>query len=148
MEARVDPALDPRSGRRAIPYSLGGPFQVSYDYRRGVYLAGCVISGGTSIMITYMRTAVALSGKSLEFVAFAKEMAEIIGRVTGTKPVVATRLGGNANEIAWISHPESLAQLEEIAAKLMADPDYRAGLKKAEHLAVPGMTHDQIWRQV
>jgi hypothetical protein len=113
-----------------------------------VYLAGCVISGGTSIMITYMRTAVALSGKSLEFVAFAKEMAEIIGRVTGTKPVVATRLGGNANEIAWISHPESLAQLEEIAAKLMADPDYRAGLKKAEHLAVPGMTHDQIWRQV
>ncbi len=99
-------------------------------------------------MITYMRTAVALSGKSLEFLAFAKEMAEIIGRVTGTKPVVSTRFGGNANEIAWISHPESLAQMEEIGAKLMADPDYRAGLKKAEHLVVAGMTHDHIWRHV
>jgi len=99
-------------------------------------------------MLTYMRTAVALSGKSLEFMAFAQEMAEIIHRVTGNKPAVSTRLGGNANEIAWISHLESLAQWEEMGAKLMADPDYRAGLKKAEHLAVAGMTHDQIWRHV
>jgi hypothetical protein len=99
-------------------------------------------------MLTYMRTAVALSGKSLELVAFAKEMAEVIHRVTGTKPVIGTRLGGNANEIAWISHPESLTQWEEMGAKLMADPDYRAGLKKAEHLVVAGMTHDQIWRHV
>jgi hypothetical protein len=53
--------------------------------------------------ITYVRTAVALSGKSLEFVAFAKEISEVIGGIVGTKPIVATRFGGNANEITWIS---------------------------------------------
>ena len=99
-------------------------------------------------MITYIRTAVALSGKSLEFVGFAKEMAEIIGRVTGVKPAVATAFGGNANEIAWISQVESFSQMEETLAKLVADPDYRAGLKKAEHLAVPGMTRDHFWRHI
>ena len=99
-------------------------------------------------MITHIRTAVALSGKSLEFVAFAKEMAEIINRVTGIKPVVAASFGGNANELAWISQADSLAQMEETFAKLTADADYRAGLKKAEHLAVPGMTRDHVWRHV
>jgi hypothetical protein len=99
-------------------------------------------------MITYIRTAVALSGKSLEFVGFAKEMAEIIGRVTGKKPDICTSFGGNANEIAWISQADNLAQLDELGAKLMVDADYRAAIKKAEHLAVPGMTRDQVWRHV
>jgi len=81
-------------------------------------------------------------------VGFEKEMAEIIGHVTGAKPIISTRFGGNANEVAWVSHPDSLAQLEEMGAKLMADADYRTAIKKAEHLAVPGMTHDQIWRHV
>jgi hypothetical protein len=99
-------------------------------------------------MITHIRTAVALSGKSLELMGFAKEMAEIIGRVTGTKPAVASAFGGNANEVAWISQPESLSQMEETLAKLVADPDYRTTLKKAEHLVVPGMTRDHVWRHV
>jgi hypothetical protein len=97
-------------------------------------------------MITHIRTAVALSGKSLEFAAFAKEMAEIISRVTGKKPLVAASFGGNANEMAWISQADSLAQMEETLAKLVADPDYRTALKKAEHLAVPGMSQDHVWR--
>jgi hypothetical protein len=99
-------------------------------------------------MITHIRTAVALSGKSLELIAFAKEMAEIINRVTGRKPVVAGAFGGNANEVAWISQAESFSQMEETLAKLVADPDYRAALKKAEHLAVPGMTRDHVWRHI
>ena len=99
-------------------------------------------------MITHVRTAVAQSGKSLELVALAKEMAEIVSRVTGTKTEIATRFGHNANEVAWISHPESLAQLEGNMAKLMGDGDYRNGLKKFEHLVVSGMTHDHIWRRL
>jgi hypothetical protein len=99
-------------------------------------------------MITHIRTAVALSGKSLELIGFAKEMAEIIGRVTGTKPVVASAFGGNANEVAWISQSESFSQMEEALAKLVADPGYRAEVKKAEHLAVPGLTHDRFWRHI
>jgi hypothetical protein len=38
--------------------------------------------------------------------------------------------------------------MEENSAKLIADAEYRAALKKAEHLAVAGMTHDHIWRHV
>ena len=74
-------------------------------------------------MITYVRTAVAQSGKSLELLAFAKEMAEIIGRVTGEKPSVATRFGHNANEVAWIMQADGVAQLEESFGKLAADAD-------------------------
>jgi hypothetical protein len=98
--------------------------------------------------ITHVRTAVAQSGKSLEFIAFAKEMSELIGGILGTKPVVATGFGGNANEIAWISETESLAQMEETMGKLAANADYRALLKKAEHLAVSGLTQDHVWRHV
>jgi hypothetical protein len=61
---------------------------------------------------------------------------------------VAASFGGNANELAWISQADSLAQMEETLAKLVADPDYRTALKKAEHLAVPGMTHDYVWRHI
>jgi hypothetical protein len=38
--------------------------------------------------------------------------------------------------------------MEETAGKLAANADYRALLKKAEHLAVPGMTKDHVWRHV
>jgi hypothetical protein len=99
-------------------------------------------------MITFVRTAVAQSGKSLELVAFAKEISEVINRVIGEKPAVATRFGGNASEVAWISEAENFDQLATQNTKLLADADYRAMLKKAEHLVVSGMTHDQIWRHI
>jgi hypothetical protein len=99
-------------------------------------------------MITHIRTTVAQSGKAVELVGFAKEMAEIIGHIAGAKPTVATSFGGNANEVAWIMQAESLAQMEESMSKLMADAGYRAQLKKAEHLVVSGMTKDHIWRHI
>jgi hypothetical protein len=99
-------------------------------------------------MITFVRTAVAQSGKSLELVAFAKEVSEVINRVIGEKPIVAVRFGGNANEVAWISEVENFDQLSTQNTKLLADADYRAMLKKAEHVVVSGMTHDQIWRHI
>jgi hypothetical protein len=89
-----------------------------------------------------------MPGKLLELVAFGKEIAEVINRVSGNKPAVAGSFGGNANEVAWISQSDSLAQMEGVFAKLMADPDYRAMLKKAEHLVVAGMTKDHVWRHV
>jgi hypothetical protein len=45
--------------------------------------------------------------------------------------------------VAWTSMYESLAQMEEKTAKLMADAGYGAMLKKAEGLVVPGSAHDQ-----
>jgi hypothetical protein len=99
-------------------------------------------------MITFIRTAVGMPGKALEMAAFAKDMAAIINRVTGGNTTACVSFGGNANAVAWISHADSFTQMEETAAKLTADPEYRAALKKAEHLAVPGMTQDQFWRHI
>ena len=99
-------------------------------------------------MITFIRTAVAMSGKALEMAAFAKEMTAIINRVTGGNTTACVSFGGNANAVAWISHADSFTQMEETLAKLTADPEYRGALKKAEHLAVPGMTQDQVWRHI
>ena len=99
-------------------------------------------------MITFVRTAVGMPGKAVEFAAFAKEIADIVSRVTGGNTVACTAFGGNANAVAWISHADSFNQMEERQAKLTANAEYLAALKKAEHLAVAGMTHDHVWRHI
>ena len=89
-----------------------------------------------------------MSGKAVEFAAFAKEMAELINRVADGNTVACVSFGGNANAVAWISQADSFNQMEERQAKLTANAEYLAALKKAEHLAVAGMTHDHVWRHI
>ena len=62
-------------------------------------------------MITFIRTAVGMPGKAGEFAAFAKEIADIVSRVTGGNTVACLSLGGNANAVAWISQADSLNQM-------------------------------------
>jgi len=49
-------------------------------------------------MIADLRTAVGPSATSLDLVAFAEEMAEIIGRLAGAKPDVVTTRKGPADD--------------------------------------------------
>jgi hypothetical protein len=99
-------------------------------------------------MITFVRTTVALPGKIGDVVALAKETAAHVKRVTGTDVAVATSFGGSYSEVAWISHADNLADMEEANNKLMADAEFRAQLKKWENMVVPGATRDHIWRHV
>ena len=69
-------------------------------------------------MITFIRTAVGMSGKALELAAFAKEMTAIINRVTGGNTTACVSFGGNANAVAWISHADSFTQMEETLGSL------------------------------
>jgi hypothetical protein len=99
-------------------------------------------------MITFVRTIVAAPGKSLDVVAQAKEMAALVKRVTGADLAVGAALGGTFGEIAWITHYESLAQMDEANVKMMADPEFRVASKKFENLLVPGASRDHIWRHI
>lgn len=99
-------------------------------------------------MVTFVRTAVALPGKIFEALAVAKEIAALVKRTTGAELAVATGFGGVFGEIAWVSHPDSLAQMEEMNAKLMGEAEVRTAFKKWETLLVPGASRDHIWVHV
>jgi len=99
-------------------------------------------------MITWIRTATALPGKTGEAVAFAKEIAGPVKRVVGRDVTVSTAFGGPLAAIAWIAHYDNAGQVEEANAKLAADREYQTILAKAHGLFVPGSGHDQMWRQV
>ena len=57
-------------------------------------------------------------------------------------------VGGNPNRIAWHAHYESLAQLEALAAKLLADTEYMGTIAKNSGTWLPGSVHDEIWRTI
>src|SRR5476649_2216395 len=99
-------------------------------------------------MIVFIRTVVAAPGKSADLMAFAKEIVQVIKQANGVDVSISTAIGGALGAIAWTSMYESLAQMEESGAKLMADPGYLAMLRKVEGLVVPGSGHDQLWRVV
>ena len=87
-----------------------------------------------------------MPGKTFECMSLAKEFVGIVKHVTGRDLTVASSIGGSAAAVAFITTYDSLAEMEELLPKLMASAEYQTALKKAEHIVVPGSTHDQIWR--
>lgn len=98
-------------------------------------------------MITLVRSATVLPGKLGEAIAWGKEGVAIIKRVTGKEVAFCTAFGGQISGVAWISQYDSVAQIEDDLAKLMADREYAAALTKAT-MFVPGSGHDQMWRHL
>ncbi len=85
-------------------------------------------------------------GKFAEAMAWGKESLGIYKRVTGKESTFCTAIGGAIGGVAWIAQYDSMAQLEDTVAKLLADREYITGIGKAGPLFVPGSGHDQIWR--
>ncbi len=99
-------------------------------------------------MITFVRTVVAMPGKIGDVLALAKETAAHVKRVTGSDVAVGASFGGSFSEVAWISHADSVAEMEAANDKMMADAEIRALFKRWENMIVPGATRDHIWRHV
>ena len=97
-------------------------------------------------MITVIRTAAALPGETGEALAWAKEVAVLVKRITGKDQVVATAFAGMLADIAWIGHYDSVAQYDELRSKVLADSHYMEALKKARNLFMPGSDRDQVWK--
>jgi hypothetical protein len=97
-------------------------------------------------MITVIRTATAFPGMTGEAIAWAKEIAAMVKRVTGKEQVIATSFAGMLADIAWIGHYDSVGQYDEARTKVITDHQYIDALKKARNLFVPGSDRDQIWK--
>ena len=97
-------------------------------------------------MITVIRTATAFPGMTGEAIAWAKEIAALVKRVTGKEQFVCTSFGGMLAEIAWIGQYDSVGQYDEMRTKVVDHSEYRTALKKARDLFTPGSDRDQIWK--
>jgi hypothetical protein len=97
-------------------------------------------------LITVIRTAAAFPGMVGEAVAWGKEIATIVKRVTGKEQIVCTGFAGLLSEISWIAHYDSVAEYDALRTKVIADHDYLAAAKKARNLFVPNSERDQVWK--
>ena len=97
-------------------------------------------------MITVIRTATAFPGMTGEAIAWAKEVAALVKRVTGKQQSVCTSFGGMLADIAWIGQYDSVGQYDELRTKVVSNGEYRAALKKSRDLFTPGSDRDQIWK--
>ncbi len=100
-------------------------------------------------MIRFQRTARVRSGKFLEGVQFAKEVAEYINaNYPLGSLLVFTELFGDTGTIHWNSDNEDLASIEKVNAQLSADQDYWALLSKGDDLFIEGSLHDTVIQSV
>jgi hypothetical protein len=99
-------------------------------------------------MITMIRSASTMPGKTFEYLGVAKEIEAVVKRVTGVEVTLATVVGGDPSAVGYLGKLANLADYEAAMVKLMGDADYRAIVKKGEHLIVPGSTRDQLWRHL
>jgi hypothetical protein len=97
-------------------------------------------------MITVIRTAAPFPGTTGEALAWAKEIATIVKRVTGKEQIVCTAFAGLLSDIAWIGQYDSVAEYDELRTKVLSHHDYAATAKKARNLFVPGSERDQVWK--
>jgi hypothetical protein len=99
-------------------------------------------------MITFIRSASIAPGKTGDAIAFANQIGKHIKENYGVTIELLMPVGGNPNRMAWHAHYESLAQLEALAAKLLADTEYMGTIAKNSATFLPGSVHDEIWRTI
>jgi hypothetical protein len=97
-------------------------------------------------MITLIRTATIMPGKTVEARAWASEVGGVVSRITDNTCRVGMRIGGNVNDICWILQTDSLGQLEGQMAKWVSNAEFQAAAKRTEGLLVPGSVNDQIFQ--
>ena len=100
-------------------------------------------------MIRYQRSGRAKVGKAWEVIQFAKEIADFVNTKYAPASVqVYSELFGELNTIYWHTDYDDLAALEEIHAKLIADPEYQAIVDKGSDIFIEGSLHDNLMKSV
>ena len=94
-------------------------------------------------MIRFQRSGKTKSGKLLDGIRFAKEIAEYINAKYAPVSVqVYTELFGNVDTIHWYVDYKDLATVESINTKLLADQGYWAIVNKGMEFFVDGSFRD------
>jgi len=99
-------------------------------------------------MIAFIRTLSIAPGNTRKGMAFGHEIAQYIKEKHGTTIEVLMPMGGNPSRIAWFARFESLAQLEALTGKLLAEGEYMELISKNSDTFLPGSMHDDIWRAI
>lgn len=99
-------------------------------------------------MIRFVRTSSIMPGKFADALAFAKQVAEYIGKNAGVRIDVMLPVGGNPQRVAWRAEYENLGAMEASQARLLADPKYMELVTKGATNFIAGSTNDVIWRTV
>jgi hypothetical protein len=97
-------------------------------------------------MIRLVRTASIAPGKLGDALAFAKQVSEYIGKQFGVRLEILMPVGGNPNRVAWRAEYASLAAMEEMQTKMLADPKYLELVGKGASNFIAGSVNDSIWR--
>jgi hypothetical protein len=99
-------------------------------------------------MITFLRTASIASGKVGSALGFAHEISGYIKSHFGLEVTVHMPIGGNPNRVAWSANYDSLAALDAMQGRMMADKDYMGMVAKGSENFLAGSVHDTLWRTV
>jgi hypothetical protein len=99
-------------------------------------------------MITFVRTATIAPGKTVEALGFARQIAELVEKITGVKVSVSMPVAGNPFRIAWVAAEPDLGAVESNTNKLLSNPEYMKLSESAASLFLPGSAHDEMWRSV
>ena len=97
-------------------------------------------------MIRFVRTASIAPGKLGDALAFAKQVSDYIGTQYGVRLEVMMPVGGNPNRVAWRAEYPNLGAMEEMQAKMLADPKYLEIVGKGALNFIAGSVNDSIWR--
>jgi hypothetical protein len=83
-------------------------------------------------MYLFSRSTVATLGREFDAIPAAIEVGALVTKITGREVNVFTaHFGAPGGSVMWSARADSLADLEEVTAKLMADPGY---LEKLESM--------------
>jgi hypothetical protein len=97
-------------------------------------------------MIAFYRSACIAPGKGGSALTFAREIAAYLKATYGTDVQVGIPIGGNPNRVGWSVRYDSLAALETIQTRLLADVKYMDMVARAADNFMAGSVHDEIWR--
>ena len=99
-------------------------------------------------MIKLARVHVAAPGKTFELIAALREAAGIAKGVTGLELTNFISMGAQVGETVSVMNFSSMEMFEEATVKLLTSKDWQLRTKKFEGLVVPGLSHDQLLRQI
>lgn len=99
-------------------------------------------------MIRFVRTTSIAPGKVGDALAYAKQIAEYVGKQYGVQLQVMMPVGGNPHRIAWRTEFPNLGAMEEFQSKLLLDPKFIELSSKAGPNFIAGSMNDAIWRTV
>ena len=101
--------------------------------------------------VRWMRTAQIKGGKTMEAVAWSKELNAHMEKKHGLPKIhIWLDSFGTLNTVRWTIDVPDLATLEKAQTSIMSDPDYWKAVKKAveQDLFFDGTIVDNIYREV